>query len=157
MTRMPIPDMDEHGFLPAAIHECSLEELEQRFGEDRWVDNKMRPCRSRLFARLRDYLAELRRSGLPAVVLVDGSFTTDKPEPGDIDLAVVLPPDHDFAKDLLPREYSLLSRRRVRQEGYPFDLFVVAEGSTPYQEVIHLFHRVKDRPELAKGFLRVRP
>ena len=154
---MAIPDMDQHGFLPADIHDCTLEELEQRFARDRWVDNRMRECRSRLFGRLRDYLAELRRIGLPAEVLVDGSFTTDKPKPGDIDLVVVLPRDHDFAKDLLPREYNTLSKRRVRQQGYPFDLFVVAEGSTAYQAVVQLFHRVKDRPELAKGFLRVKP
>ncbi len=154
---MAIPDVNEHGFLPADIHDCTLEELEQRFARDRWVDNKLRPCRNRLFARLRDYLAELRRVGLPAAVLVDGSFTTDRPEPGDIDLAVVLPRDHDFAGNLPPREYNMLSKRRVRQQGYPFDLFVVAEGSTQYQEVVQLFHRVKDRPGLAKGFLRVRP
>jgi hypothetical protein len=154
---MPIPDMTEEGLLPADIHDCTLEELEERFGGDRWVDNKLRLCRSTLFARLRDYLAELRRVGLPAVVLVDGSFVTDKHEPGDIDLIVVLPPDHDFTKELLPREYNLLSKRRIRQQRYPFDLFVVAEGSTRYEEQVQFFHRVKDRPGLAKGFLRLRP
>lgn len=121
------------------------------------MDNKLRPCRSRLFARLRDYLAELRRLGLPATVLVDGSFATDMPEPGDIDLVVVLLPDHDFARDLPLREYNVLSKRRVQQQGYPFDLFVVAEGSTPYQEVVQLFHRVKDRPGFTKGLLRISP
>jgi hypothetical protein len=33
----------------------------------------------------------------------------------------------------------------------------VAEGSLPFDEVVQLFHRVKDHPELNKGFLRVRP
>jgi len=55
------------------------------------------------------------------------------------------------------RKYSMLSKRRVRQEGYPFDLFVVAEGSTQYREVVDFFHKVKDRPGISKGFLRVRP
>jgi predicted nucleotidyltransferase len=154
---MPIPDLDEHGLLPPEIHDCTLEEIAERFGRDRWVENTMRPCRSRHFARLRDYLDAFRRLGLPALVLVNGSFATDKPEPGDVDLAVVLPADHDFARDLRPFEHNLLSKRRVRQEGYPFDLFVVAEGSSQYQEVVRLFHRVKDQPERSKGFLRVRP
>ena len=36
------------------------------------MENQLRACRSRLFGRLRDYLAELRRIGLPAAVLVNG-------------------------------------------------------------------------------------
>jgi hypothetical protein len=147
----------EQALLPADIHDCTLGELEERFARDRWVENKLHPCRNRLFGRLRDYLTELRRVGLPAALLVNGSFVTDKPEPGDIDLAFVLPSDHNFVRDLSPREYSMLSKRRVRQEGYPFDLFVVAEGSTQHAEVVQFFHKVKDRPGLTKGFLRVWP
>jgi hypothetical protein len=137
--------------------DCTLDEIAERFGRDRWVEDKMRPCRSRLFARLCDYLTAFRRLGLPATVLVNGSFTTDKPEPEDIDLAVVLAADHDFTGDLRPHEYNLLSRRRVRQEKYPFDLFVVADGTSQYHAVVHLFHQVRDHPERRKGFLRVRP
>jgi hypothetical protein len=154
---MPIPDLNEHGLLPPDIHDCALEEIAERFGRDRWVEDHMRPCRSRLFARLSDYLGALHRLGLAVAVLVNGSFTTDRPEPGDVDLAVVLPTGHDFAGDLRPHEYNLLSRRRVRQNRYPFDLFVVAEGSLEYHGVVRLFHRVKDHPEWSKGFLRVRP
>jgi hypothetical protein len=154
---MPIPDLNEYGLLPPAIFDCTLEEIADRFGRDRWVENKMRPCRSRLFARLHDYLDALGRLGLSATVLVNGSFATDKPEPADVDLAVVLPADHDFARELRPFEYNLLSKKRVRQSGYPFDLFVVAEGGSPYHEVIRLFHRVRDHPERSMGFLRVRP
>jgi hypothetical protein len=154
---MAIPDLNEHGLLPCAIHDCTLEEMAERFGQNRWVDNKMRECRSRRFTHLRHYFTEFRRVGLPGSLLVDGSFVTDKAEPADIDLAVVLPPNHDFTQEVRPVEYNVLSKRRVRQSGYPFDLFVVAEGSFAYQEVVDLFHKVKDRPELTKGFLRVRP
>ncbi|HJT76925.1 MAG TPA: hypothetical protein VJ739_06950 [Gemmataceae bacterium] len=154
---MPIPDLNADGFLPAEIFDCTLEEMTERFGQDCWVDNRLRQCRSRLFARLCSYLGEVRRAGIPGALLVDGSFTTSKAEPEDIDLALVLPAGHDFAQELRPIVYNLVSKRRVRQGGYPFDLFVVAEGSLAYQEVVKLFHRVKDHPELAKGFLRVRP
>ena len=42
-----------------------------------------------LFQRLCDYMAELRGLGNAEEVLLDGSFTTAKDEPGDIDLIVV--------------------------------------------------------------------
>jgi hypothetical protein len=154
---MPIPVLNEQGLLPVDIHDCTLDEMAGHFGQDRWVNNQLRERRSRLFARLRDYWNEYNRSGLPGSLLVDGSFVTDKAEPGDIDLAVVLPADHNFGAEVRPFEYNLLSKRRVRQNGYPFDLFVVAEGSSQHQEVVRLFHQVKDRPGLTKGFLRVRP
>jgi hypothetical protein len=154
---MAIPALNEHSLLPTDIHDCTLEEMVEPFGQNRWVDNKLRECRSRLFFRLCDYLNEFRRTGLPGWLLIDGSFVTGKPKPGDIDLVVVLPASHDFSQELRPIEYNVLSKRRVRQNGYPFDLFVVAEGSTQYQEVVRFFHQVKDRPELTKGFLRVKP
>ena len=88
---------------------------------------------------------------------MDGSFTTGKPEPGDVDLIVVLPADHDFSVDLRPFEYNLVSKKRVQKQGYPFDLFVVAAGSPKYHEALTLFRQVKNRAELTKGLLKVRP
>jgi hypothetical protein len=154
---MPIPGLDANGLLPTAIHDCTLEEIDEVFGNDRWVDNKLQPCRSKLYRRLCDYLVEVRRLGFVLAVLIDGSFVTDKPEPGDIDLALVVPEGHDFTRDLRPFEYNLVSKRRVEANRYPFDLFVVAEGSADYDDVVSLFHDVKYRPGLTKGFLRVRP
>ena len=106
--------------------------------------------------RLQAYLEELHRIGI-AEVLVDGSFVTAKPDPNDIDLIVVLPADHDFSRSLSPREYNLLSRRRLRASGYPFDVLVVARGGTAYETALHLFQQVRGRAELTKGLLRVRP
>jgi hypothetical protein len=142
------------------VWECTFAELDARFGQNRWVQDGdreiLRQERGSHTARLRDYLDAIRRVGIPAYLLIDGSFVTDKPDPGDIDLAIVLPADHNFASDLSVRDYNLLSKRRVRQGKYPFDLFVVADGSTRYHEVVTLFHRVKGRPDLRKGFLRVK-
>jgi hypothetical protein len=154
---MPIPNVDEHGLLPNAIHDCTIEEIGERFGNDRWVNDKLRCCRSELYAKFCEYATEVRRLGFVQAILVDGSFVTDKAEPGDIDLALVLPASHDFGQDLRPFEYNLVSKRVVKQRRFPFDLFVVAEGSTGYDTVVKLFHDVKNRPGMFKGFLRVRP
>jgi hypothetical protein len=155
--RMSIPSLNADGLLPGDIHDCTLDEIEEIFGNDRWVENRMRPCRSVLFRRLRDYIEDIRRLDFVIAVLVNGSFVTGKAEPGDIDLGLVVTAEHDFNRDLRPFEYNLVSKRRVKANCYPFDLFVVAEESPEYLEVVALFRRVKYRPDLAKGFLRVKP
>jgi hypothetical protein len=154
---MPIPGLDENGLLPSGVHDCTLEELNERFGNDRLVDNKVSPCRSRLYTRLCEYVREIRRLKYVVSLLVDGSFVTDKPQPEDIDLVVVLAADHDFTKDLRPFEYNLLSKRRVKQNRYLFDIRVVSESMTEYAEAVAFFSQVRNRPELTKGLLRVKP
>src|SRR5205085_823586 len=132
---MPIPSLNEHGLLPPGIHDCTLSEIRAVFGQNQWVVDEaaetyreiLSPHRRNLSMRLEAYFSELRRVGLPVVVLVDGSFVTGKPDPNDVDLVVVLPADHDFSRSLPPQEYALLSKRQLRAAGYPFDVFVVAE------------------------------
>jgi hypothetical protein len=162
---MPIPDFNEHGLLPAGIHDCDFQELEVKFGQNRWVQDPhsesrrevLCPQRRELCARLEKYLQALRRVGLPVEILVNGSFVTDKPNPNDIDLIVVLPSAHDLSGTLSPQAYDLLSKRRLRASGYPFDVFVVVSGSTVYETALRLFQQVRDRGDLSKGLLRVRP
>ncbi|HEY7424785.1 MAG TPA: hypothetical protein VH682_11195 [Gemmataceae bacterium] len=162
---MAIPDLNEHGLLPVGIHDCMFSELEVRFGQNQWVTDTQSHSprevlcqqRGKLCASLKGYLAELRRVGLDVEVLVDGSFVTEKPDPNDIDLIVVFPADHDFSRSLPLREYNLLSKRRLRESGYLFDLFVVARGDTGFQTAVRLFQMVRNREDLTKGLLRVKP
>jgi hypothetical protein len=114
--------------------------------------------RSKIFSLLRDYVARLGRLSFTVVeVVVNGSFVTAKPDPNDVDLIVVLSAEHDFSRDLPPSEYKLLSKRRLREAGYPFDVLVVARGSTAHEKALQLFQRIRDRDDLTKGLLRVRP
>jgi hypothetical protein len=107
---MPIPPLDEDGFLPPGIHGCRLEEVGERFstlgGSER---------RSRLFAKLQEYVRDVRRTGMAVALVIDGSFVTGKPDPSDIDLVLVLKRDHDFTLDLRPFEYNTVSRAGVRR------------------------------------------
>ena len=113
---MTIPELDHDGFLPDGVHECSLGELEDRFGRFQRTDH-----RSVLFAKLVEYLGEVRSTGMATAVIVDGSFVTATAEPNDVDLVLVLSAGHDLAANLRPFEYNALSRRMVRQR-YGFDL-----------------------------------
>lgn len=73
-----LPPFDDEGNLPAGEHLASWLEFTSRFD--------LNPRRHRLLGGLTLALQALREAGC-ARVFVDGSFVTDKPEPGDIDLA----------------------------------------------------------------------
>ena len=145
-----IPPLDADGYLPEGIHNCTLEELQQRFGEDTDAAG-----RSLLFSKLLDYVHELRSTGRDFGLLIDGSFVTGKAQPNDIDLVLILPHDHDFLMELLPFEYNAMSRRRVSKR-YAFDLLVAREGSLELGEYIEFFQQVRGDPSRRKGILRVR-
>ncbi len=71
-----LPEFDG-GVLPPGIHQASWQEMEERFG---WNDR-----RQTLLTGLATLLKELARAGC-ARAWLDGSFVTDKRNPGDFDL-----------------------------------------------------------------------
>jgi hypothetical protein len=147
---MPIPNLNEQGLLPPGIYDCALEEIGERFGTFQSTDR-----RSRLYRRLQEYLIQVRSTNLVVAVIVDGSFVTSKHAPGDIDLILVLPSNHDFSAELQPMAYNVLSRRRVSRR-YEFDALVARENTREYTEYTADFQRVRGQPHLQKGMLRIR-
>jgi hypothetical protein len=146
---MPIPPLDEAGLLPPGVHDCTMEEVEQVFARFQRSDQRIR-----LFEKLKAYLKEVRSTGFAVALLIDGSFVTSKEEPEDIDLILVLKPDHDFSANLRPFEYNVVSKRRVRQN-YRFDLLVAGQDSPQYFTAIEFFQQVRNQSEVRKGILRV--
>jgi hypothetical protein len=132
------------------LHECSLAEIRERFG--RFHESGRRP---QLFARLEELTGLMRRSGLFDAVIVDGSFVTTKPAPNDIDVLAVLRQGHDFERDLPMSEYALVSRVLLRRRT-GFDVIVAEADSQLYRTYVEFFSRVRERPDVAKGLLRVR-
>jgi predicted nucleotidyltransferase len=146
---MPIPDLDADGLLPEGIHEATIDDVRAGFGRFQRTDQ-----RPHLFERLEKFILEARSTGLIAALIVNGSFVTGKDEPSDIDLVVVLRPDHDFQVELPPFQYNTLSKRRVRKR-YRFDVLLAREDSIEYEEYVRFFQQVKERPHRQKGILKV--
>jgi hypothetical protein len=146
---MPIPEMDETGFLPEGVHEATLDEVRERFG--RFQRTVRRPA---LFAKLSLFLAEVRACDLVEAVILDGSFVTAKDEPSDIDLILILRPDHDYQAELRPFEYNILARPRVRRR-FRFDILLAPLGSIRYDECVGFFQGVKGNPDRRKGLIKV--
>ena len=74
---MPIPPFNQHGLLPPGIHPASMGEVVEKLG--------FSPKRQDLIEQgLKPMVERLKALGVRDVYL-NGSFTTAKPSPGDID------------------------------------------------------------------------
>ena len=123
--------------LPDGVHNSTLENVRELFGGFQRSDR-----RSKLCAKLEEYLAELKKSGIFGFVIVDGSFImacVDEPE--DIDLVLVLGKNWDMSQDLKPFQYNLVSKKDVKRN-YPFDIFPVCDGSDGESYWIDFFSKV---------------
>jgi hypothetical protein len=146
---MPIPESDSEGFLPAGVFDCTVDELAERFGA--FQSTGRRPT---LLMKLKEFLEELQRLEFIVSIIVDGSFVSEKPAPGDIDVILVLPGDHDYFAALRPFEYNCVAPRRVRKK-FEIDLLVASENTAELREYIAYFQRVRNRTDRTKGVLRV--
>lgn len=80
---MAIPALTAAGYLPAGEHLCTLDEVQQSFATNEHREALL----ERLHAFL-DWLVATESLSMP--VYVDGSFTTNKPKPSDVDVVMDL-------------------------------------------------------------------
>lgn len=146
---MAVPELDERGFLPSGVHAGTLDELDRRFAG---ISGGVH--RRELFRRLEAFMEEARSSHLVRAVIVDGSFVTGSERPNDVDLILVLQRGHDFAAEIRPFQYNVLSRRRVRRR-YGFDILVAPDGTVLLEEYTTFFQQVRNEPDTTKGIVRV--
>ncbi len=129
--------LDNRKLLSAGVHEATLKEVEECFARFQKSDRRIK-----LFGKLRDYIAAVKKAGCGTAVILDGSFVMSCiDEPEDIDLILILPPDWDLAADLKPYQYNLVSKRHVRRE-YGIDAFPVLPASTDEREWTAFFGQV---------------
>lgn len=147
---LPIPEFGPDGVLPAGIHECTIDEIKERLGSFRGSDR-----RPRLFRGLSSYVEDVRAAGVADSLIVNGSFVTDTESPNDIDVLLLLRSDVAPGADLPPFQYNARSRRYVRKS-YDLDFLVGFPDHASSTAAIEFFTRVKGRPGLEKGVLRVR-
>src|SRR5438128_12671441 len=97
---------DDRKLLTEGIHQASLAEVEEHCARFQRSGRRIR-----LFRKLCDYLAAVKKAGCGTSVILDGSFVMGcVDEPSDIDLILILPPDWDPEADLKPFQYNLVSQ-----------------------------------------------
>jgi hypothetical protein len=96
---MPLPPLTPAGDLPPGIHLATVTEVAQRFG----VGNKAREI---VMNRLVRIWTTAKSTGHLARLIVFGSFVTDKSEPNDVDVILLM--DDDFIDSNQPTAVQLL-------------------------------------------------
>lgn len=76
-----IPQFDSQGFLPQGFHDTSIHEIRSVLG--------FTPYRNRLIDGLDRFVHIWNASGFVDYAVIDGSFVTSKPDPGDIDMLLI--------------------------------------------------------------------
>jgi len=110
-----IPAFTKEGYLPPGIYEISLDELEERFAYTIW--------RKELSENLVRLINDLKNIGCTAIY-VDGSFTTIKRLPKDIDVCWEdTGIDYDMAEGIMPILFDFANKRANQQLRYKCDIF----------------------------------
>ena len=81
-----IPKFTEKGYLPEGCHTCSIDEFKERFVHD-FKNSKTRKSRFKGFVEYNEYLKIAIKKEL--IYLINGSFTTKKTNPVDIDFVIL--------------------------------------------------------------------
>jgi predicted nucleotidyltransferase len=108
-----IPALDDDGYLPPGIHSATLDEIEARFGRE----SELRQVQMESIRWLVDLA---RRAGVVRIV-VNGSFTTGRLEPNDVDCALLIEPGFPLderAEEELIEGLPFLDIHPVRQDGW---------------------------------------
>ena len=96
---MALPDFNDQGDLPPGIHQATLGEITERFGTT--------PAKRQVLALRLERIYKLAvGTGHVARFIVFGSFVTDKIEPNDVDVFILMENSFDF--DQLVGEARLL-------------------------------------------------
>lgn len=80
-----IPDFNDEGHLPPGEYEANIEEVKDRFGGSKSLK------RSRLTVSLWEFIKFIQYHAIR--IYIDGSYTTNKLAPNDVDLLVILKPN----------------------------------------------------------------
>jgi hypothetical protein len=125
-----LPALDANGNLPPGLFTVTPEELLGRFSRP------YSQARDRRTTSLRSFLNEIQRYSRGAYI--DGSYTTSKLAPADVDIALVLRSDFD------PMSSDAAKVRSIARRHPDIHLFVFMEQSPPLQNMIDFWCRDRD-------------
>ena len=105
-----------------------------------------------MFVGLSRFVGIWNRSGFLDEIYVDGSFVTNKPEPGDVDIILVPNPDAMFSQEFVPLIQSHSIDREYTRREFGCEAFMVA-GPADLEGWLEFFRH--DRVGRLRGLLRV--
>ncbi|HXH76767.1 MAG TPA: hypothetical protein VNJ08_17485 [Bacteriovoracaceae bacterium] len=148
---MPIPILNADGELPEGIHVTDLKEIDLEFGQSS-------EKRSQLMAGLNSAADNFKAAGVSSIY-IDGSFTTSKEDPNDIDGCWSASGEIDLAKlgplfwNFNNSEQRRDSQAKVKKK-YGLDFFI-AEGTESSSGLKFPDFFQTNRDGVKKGILKV--
>ena len=133
--------------LPRGLYDASLQEIRQTFG--------FNSRRKALVDGLERYLRLWDQHQVLESAIVDGSFVTDKAEPGDIDLLVVPKPEALYTQTFEDLVHQLCDDRNETKDMFGCEAFpVTGSDSENYRGWIDFFSQGREGG--VRGLLRLR-
>lgn len=143
-----IPSFDENGNLPPGIHEATFDEVIARFSLPR---SRKRTSRTQ---KLKAFYQFVRPFALQ--IYIDGSYTTNKLSPGDVDLLVLLKSDFDFKSKASARLHRFVNDEKT----FHLHIFAVSEGHPEEGELWRLVdffqQNNRENPPVKKGVILIK-
>lgn len=153
-----IPDFDKNGNLPpVGLIRPTIQEFENRF-----INAENTEIRKKIYDGYRKYCDHLISLKIASIQWVDGSYTSAKPNPGDIDLAIHFDGMALYVDNKLFEMYSKLIDKSVMKKNYkchPQYILVYPESHPLlYKVYIYQYNHwfkwfSKDRDGNAKGLI----
>ena len=119
--------MEFEPLYPAGFHDITLDNLDDIFVVP-FAENERRKY---LTERFKDFLDKFSEIGISAEIWIDGSYSTHKPEPGDIDIVFFCDPNQ--LNTLTPDKHVLISElfnRHLSKIRYNCEVFLAPTDNT---------------------------
>lgn len=143
---MDIPNFNEHGVLPEGIYEANMDEIREYFCCFGNIN-----VRNNLFQACNNYLKCLLKHKTEFEFYIDGSFVTDKSEPGDLDILLFVDVEYKN-QDWL----TLINDYYVRTNFKGLQLLPAFKDSESGDMTLDFAMDVEDKPYIRKGLVRVK-
>lgn len=126
-----IPEFDSNGNLPPGEHRATLKDIETKFT---WTQK-----RKKLFDGLEKAVKNLRDAGVWQIY-IDGSFTTTKDDPSDVDGCWVPPNEVNYDRlDAVFLDMTASKAKMKDKYGVDFGIAGVSKGKVSTQPLAEFF------------------
>lgn len=154
-------DFNEHGYLEPGFHDLNINEIRDKF-VDRFSNST---TRKDILDGYINYLSDLGSCGvMQAELWIDGSFSTAKENPNDIDMVLVI--DKDVLDNIPEDKHDTISvlmdpkQARIKYKCDAYLLVKVDTNHSDYGSYINMRSYWRgwfsfDRKEIPKGIIRM--
>lgn len=146
---MSLPPFDTEGELPIGIHQATLEEVVTRFGSGT-------AQREEVTARLRRIYPLAKATGSLERFILFGSYVTDKPDPNDVDIVLIM--RNDFRLGACSKEAGKLFDHLQATQAFGASIFWVRPSMLVLETVEEFVaHWQIKRDRTQRGIVEVKP